>query len=183
MRQKCVWPLVGGIYTVIKTKAAVTVREYGDRYCLMGPYRHRKSEIEVEESEPSCPLIARAVSKMRASGVHIISGRWLVEGSPNLLLFDVASVSHRLNEWKADLWEKGGIPTHVDDIEVHDAVLFGYMLAWFFGEASPISTFPSLPAESSPQTCDANTYLTLPLWGISSVPIHTIQGASDNTLS
>lgn len=29
---------VGGIYSVIKSKAPVTTAEYGDRYCLIGPY-------------------------------------------------------------------------------------------------------------------------------------------------
>lgn len=28
---------VGGIYSVIKSKAPVTTKEYRDRYCLMGP--------------------------------------------------------------------------------------------------------------------------------------------------
>ena len=34
---ECAWEVankVGGIYTVIKTKVPVTVREYGDRYVL-----------------------------------------------------------------------------------------------------------------------------------------------------
>ena len=30
--------VVGGIYSVIKSKAPVTTAEYGDRYCLIGPY-------------------------------------------------------------------------------------------------------------------------------------------------
>lgn len=30
--------LVGGIYSVIKSKAPVTTLEYGDRYTLIGPY-------------------------------------------------------------------------------------------------------------------------------------------------
>src|SRR5690554_6313008 len=30
-------PTVGGIYSVIKSKAPVTTAEYGERYCLIGP--------------------------------------------------------------------------------------------------------------------------------------------------
>lgn len=33
--------LVGGIYSVIKSKAPVTTAEYGDRYTLIGPLNHQ----------------------------------------------------------------------------------------------------------------------------------------------
>lgn len=36
--------LVGGIYTVIRTKAGVTVDELGDDYFLIGPYNHRQCQ-------------------------------------------------------------------------------------------------------------------------------------------
>jgi hypothetical protein len=32
---------VGGIYSVIKSKAPVTTAEYGDRYTLIGPLNHQ----------------------------------------------------------------------------------------------------------------------------------------------
>lgn len=33
-------PAVGGIYSVLKSKAPVTTAEYGDRYTLIGPLNH-----------------------------------------------------------------------------------------------------------------------------------------------
>ena len=39
---------VGGIYTVIKTKAPVTVREYGDRYLLVGVLAYKTAPMEVD---------------------------------------------------------------------------------------------------------------------------------------
>jgi len=57
----------------------------------------------------------------------------LIEGYPRVLLFDLGSVWNRLNEWKADLWEKLQIPTPQDK-EMDDAVVFGYLTAWFLGE-------------------------------------------------
>jgi len=32
---------VGGIYSVLKSKAPVTTAEYGDRYTLIGPLNHQ----------------------------------------------------------------------------------------------------------------------------------------------
>ena len=119
---------------MLKTKTAVTVEEYGQNYCLIGPYVHRKAPLEIEVIEPSCPIAMSIVKRMRESGVRIICGKWLVQGSPNVMLFDLGSVSHRLNEWKADLWEKASVPSPSHDIEANDAILFGYLTAWFLGE-------------------------------------------------
>jgi glycogen(starch) synthase len=73
---------------------------------------------------------------MRECGVRVVCGKWLVDGSPNVILFDLGSVAHRLNEWKADLWEKAGIPSPATDVEMNDAILLGYSIAWFLGEVS-----------------------------------------------
>ena len=43
---------VGGIYTVIKSKAPVTCQEFGDRYCLIGPLSPKTAAMEVENAEP-----------------------------------------------------------------------------------------------------------------------------------
>lgn len=50
-RSELVTPAVGGIYTVIKTKAPVTCAEYGDRYTLMGPLSYKSAPMEVEAIE------------------------------------------------------------------------------------------------------------------------------------
>lgn len=126
---------MGGIYTVIKTKVPVTVDEYGhDRYCLIGPLSYKSAQMEVEAIVPKEPAMRQAIEAMEAQGVRLLYGRWLIEGAPNVLLFDVGSMHYRLAEWKADLWEKAQVPTHVDDQEMNEAILFGYLVAWFLGE-------------------------------------------------
>ena len=61
---------VGGIYTVIKTKAAVTAREYGDQYVLLGPYNAACVRGEVEEMDPEGP-IRYAIYHMRDHGIKV----------------------------------------------------------------------------------------------------------------
>lgn len=51
-----------------------------------------------------------------------------------MLLFDIHSAGHHLNEWKADLWNIAGIPTPEHDQESSEAILLGYLVAWFLGE-------------------------------------------------
>ena len=73
---------------------------------------------------------------MKKQGVNAVFGRWLIEGYPNVLLFDMGSVYHRLDEWKHDLWCSAKIPAPPGDRETNDAVVFGHLVAWFLAEAS-----------------------------------------------
>ncbi|KAI0776849.1 glycogen synthase [Trametes elegans] len=134
---ECAWEVankVGGIYTVIKTKVPVTVSEYGDRYTLIGPLSYKTAPMEVEAQEPKDPHLAATLDNMRAAGVKILYGRWLIEGAPNVLLFDTGSQYSRLDEWKGDLWNLAGIPTPPNDHETNETIVFGYIVAWFLGE-------------------------------------------------
>lgn len=128
--------LVGGIYTVIKTKVPVTVREFGDRYCLIGPLSYKTAPMEVEALDPPPGIIRDTLDIMSSQGVKYLFGRWLVEGAPYVLLFDTGSVFNRLDEWKGDLWRVAGIPSPPSDQETNEAILFGYMVTWFLGEIS-----------------------------------------------
>ncbi|TFY59783.1 hypothetical protein EVJ58_g5560 [Rhodofomes roseus] len=134
---ECAWEVankVGGIYTVIKTKVPVTVSEYGDRYCLIGPLSYKTAPMEVEAQEPTDPHLAATLENMRSAGVKALYGRWLIEGAPHVLLFDTGSQYSRLDEWKGDLWNLAGIPTPPNDHETNETIVFGYIVAWFLGE-------------------------------------------------
>ncbi|KAF5378080.1 hypothetical protein D9615_007625 [Tricholomella constricta] len=134
---ECAWEVankVGGIYTVIKTKVPVTVSEFGDRYCLIGPLSYKTAPMEVEPAEPTDPHLAATLQSMRSQGVKALYGRWLIEGNPHVLLFDTASQYSRLDEWKGDLWNLAGIPSPPNDHETNESIVFGYLVAWFLGD-------------------------------------------------
>lgn len=65
--------LVGGIYQVIRSKAAVTVEELGDQYYLLGPYNDVQVKTEVElldyNTDEMCGPIIHA---MRQHGIRVI---------------------------------------------------------------------------------------------------------------
>lgn len=128
--------LVGGIYTVIKSKTPVTAHEYGDRYCLIGPLVYKTAAAEVEPEEVTNWCMKEILDDMASQGIKWMYGRWLIEGSPRVLLLDPGSISDRLDSWKADLWNVTGIPSPPNDIETNDAILFGYLVAWFLGDVS-----------------------------------------------
>ena len=119
---------------MIKTKVPVTVKEYGDRYCLMGPLSYKTAPMEVEALEPTEPGLIATLQSLRERGVKVLYGRWLIEGAPTVILFDTSSQFHKLDEWKGDLWNLAGIPTPPNDNETNESIVFGYLVAWFLGE-------------------------------------------------
>ena len=127
---------VGGIYTVLKTKAPSTVEEYGDKYFLVGPLSYKSAGLEVESLSLDSVhgSVGEALQDMSSKGVRFIYGRWLIEGSPKVILFDVGSMYSKLDEWKGDLWKESGVPSPPNDFEMNDSVVFGYIVAWFLGE-------------------------------------------------
>lgn len=64
------------------------------------------------------------------------TGTWLVEGNPQLILFDIASGAWKLDEYKQDLWTATNIGIPHLDVEANDAVILGYQVAEFIGEVS-----------------------------------------------
>jgi glycogen synthase len=93
-----------------------------------------QAAIEVEPLTPTIPALAETIAAMEARGIVIVYGRWLVEGAPRVLLIDTKSGYKFLDEWKADMWNTAGIPAPPGDEETNEAVVFGYLVAWFLGE-------------------------------------------------
>ncbi|MCA9252958.1 MAG: hypothetical protein KDA54_17660, partial [Phycisphaerales bacterium] len=122
---------VGGIYTVLRSKAAVTTEDWGDRYCLIGPYVEHKADVEFEELELG-PTLGPTIEALRAAGMKIHYGRWLVTGNPRVLLIDVSAAAYKLNEYRHSFWTDCNINYPDGDIETNDCVSFGYLLAQFF---------------------------------------------------
>lgn len=133
---------VGGIYSVLKSKAPVTVAQYKDNYTLIGPLNRATYQGEVEPIDWSSREafsdelrpIQNVLQSMTSRGVRFVYGRWLIDGSPRVLLFELDSVAGYLNEWKGDLWSLVGIPSPEHDPETNDAIMLGYTVAWFLGE-------------------------------------------------
>ena len=119
---------VGGIYTVLRSKAPATVQSWGDNYWLVGPYREPSARIEFEPQVPD-GAIADAVAELRERGLQTYCGRWLVTGRPRVLLVDLNSIAAHLNQMKYFLWKDIGIGTPPDDADTNGAVLFGYAVA------------------------------------------------------
>ena len=124
------WQL-GGIYTVLKTKAASMLRRWGEGYFAVGPYNPATAVGEFEE-KPAPDFIERVFEQMRDEGVKCHFGTWLIPGKPSVVLLDYKARHHRLPQDKYLMFADHGIATPPDDGELNDCISFGFVVADFF---------------------------------------------------
>ncbi len=125
---------VGGIYTVIRSKAPTVSEKWDDNYCLIGPYDHKQVVAEFEPITDQKDAFTMAVAKLREIGLEVHYGYWLVTGKPKAVLFDLNSIRHKLGEIKYYLWENHGISTTNDEPLLNDVLAFGEMIRLFITE-------------------------------------------------
>ena len=65
---------------------------------------------------------------------QVIYGRWLIDGYPKVVLFDIATAMRRVDDWKQEIWTTSRIGIPWVDQEATDAVAFGFMTAIFLAE-------------------------------------------------
>lgn len=122
---------LGGIYTVIRSKAPTMVKQWDRRYCMVGPYNPQLSPAEFEQATPTGPF-GKVVKEMQKLGVEAYYGYWLITGRPHVVLLNPRSVFSRLKDIKYLLWEHHGISTVQHDPLVDEVVAFGSLIEDFF---------------------------------------------------
>ena len=130
------WQL-GGIYTVLRTKAAAMTEKWGDRYCLIGPYNPATAAIEFEE-RPTEGFIRQTLDRLRDAGMPCHYGEWLIPGRPPVILLDYRARFSCLDVDKYLFWKDHAISTPAGDGEVNEVTAFGFAVAEFFKHLTEI---------------------------------------------
>ncbi len=125
---------VGGIYTVIRSKAPVMVKKWDENYFLMGPFMQKEASTDFEESELDHPVVNEALKICREKGLDIKSGYWLVSGRPQTLLFNHKAVMQELGNIKYHYWQNHSIDFKNHDPLMDEVLAFGYMAHIFLSE-------------------------------------------------
>ena len=94
---------VGGIYTVVKSKAAKMMESYGN-YFMIGPYFAAKAIGQFQEELPG-EFCKSAFEELKKSGIICHFGKWLIEGSPPVILIDFVGYKYKSNDIKRNLWD------------------------------------------------------------------------------
>lgn len=127
---------VGGIYTVIRSKVPATMPAWGGRYCLLGPYfpLMAQGEFESYDDDQLAGMndpYATAVRTLRAQGMDICLGVWLVTGRPRTVLINPFQKYDELATLKSDLWRDHQIPAADNDDLLHQVIAFGHLATQF----------------------------------------------------
>lgn len=123
---------IGGIYTVIRSKAPEIVQQWGGDYCLLGPYLHKRMPAEFEPADENQDVFGRAAQVLRQAGLEVYYGNWLVSGKPKVVLINPNSVRDKLNDIKFFLWKDHGIATDQQDELLDQVLAFGLCSRLFF---------------------------------------------------
>lgn len=100
---------IGGIYTVLSTKAKALQEQSAGKVVFMGP--------DVWSASHPCPcfkeyksLLKGAASKLELPyGISVRIGRWQVPGTPIAVLVDVGSLTHQMPQIYGRMWELYGV--------------------------------------------------------------------------
>ncbi len=125
---------VGGIYTVIRSKAPEMVKKWGDNYFLLGPYVAKEASTDFEESELEHNVLNEAIRVCREKGLDIKTGHWLVSGRPQTILFNHKAAFNELANIKYYYWQNHAIDFKNHDPLMDEVLAFGYMTHIFLSE-------------------------------------------------
>ena len=119
---------LGGIYTVVSTKAPEIQKEYQDNYILIGPDVWKEANLNPDFLEDR--FLYKSWREYAAScGLHIRVGRWNIESRPIAVLVDFTPYFQDKDKIFAKFWESyqlDSISGHWDYVE---PALFGYAAA------------------------------------------------------
>ena len=116
---------VGGIHTVISTKALNIVNDLGDDYILIGPDVWRE-EMTNPEFIPDENLFVEWKTKAAAEGLRVKTGRWNIAGKPIVFLIDFTPYFGQQNEIFAGFWETYKLDSITGQWDYVEPALFGY---------------------------------------------------------
>ena len=123
---------VGGIYTVVKSKANLTKQHYKE-YFLIGPYFYEKAAVDFKENE--APKEFKEIFDMlKKEGIACYYGRWQIEGEPNTILIDFEQAVKRKNDIKGWLWESFKIDSMASQWDFEEPMVWSWAASMLIEE-------------------------------------------------
>ena len=117
---------VGGIYTVVATKALHLKSQLGRHHILIGPdvWMHRASNPDFIED----PLLFRSWRQQAASeGLRLRVGKWNIPGTPVAVLVDYKTFLPQCDDILTDFWMSFGVDSLTGNWDYKEAAVFGYV--------------------------------------------------------
>jgi hypothetical protein len=116
---------VGGIYTVLSTRANTLQKTHKDRLFFIGPdfWKDKENPLFTEE-ENLCAAWKEHAGK--ADGLHVRVGRWNIPGNPIVILVDFFPFFEHKNEIYGKMWEDFRVDSLHAYGDYDEASMFSY---------------------------------------------------------
>jgi len=116
---------VGGIHTVVATKAYTIEKQLKDNYILIGPYLHRDDD-NIPEFIEDKNIFKAWRRNLREQGLNVKIGRWDILGKPLVFLVDFSPLFQKRNEIFTELWNDYKLDSITGQWDYIEPAMFGY---------------------------------------------------------
>lgn len=118
---------IGGIYTVLSTRAKTLQDLFKDSVVFIGPdFKDRQDNALFTEVKS---LLKSWKTKALAEGLDVRVGRWNVPGRPIAILVDFEKYMSEKNDLYALMWDKYKVQSHAAYGDYDEACIFSYATA------------------------------------------------------
>ena len=118
---------VGGIYTVLSTRAKTLQEKFCDKIIFIGPDFWKEKESPYFREEKA--LLAEWQWQAKEEGLKVRVGRWTVPGEPIAILVDFTPYFEKKNDVYGWLWENYGVDSLHAYGDYDEASMFSYAAA------------------------------------------------------
>jgi glycosyltransferase involved in cell wall biosynthesis len=118
---------VGGIYTVLSTRAKTLQDEMKDHIIFIGPDFWKENESPYFQEDKA--LFANWQWEAKEQGLRVRVGRWTVPGEPIAILVDFTPFFEKKNEIYGMIWEDYGVDSLHAYGDYDEASMFSYAAA------------------------------------------------------
>ena len=118
---------VGGIYTVLSTRANTLQQERQDKVFFIGPDVWRDNECPYFKEDSK--LLAEWKKQATEDGLNVKVGRWTIPGNPIAILVDFQKYFEKKNEIYGWLWENYQVDSLHAYGDYDEASMFSYAAA------------------------------------------------------
>ena len=115
---------VGGIHTVIASKAPTVKSLLGDKYITIGP--DFSQDAANPEFKEDTSLMAAWRESLYGRGVRVRIGRWMVQGNPIAILIDFKSFFSQKDAILKQLWDNYKVDSLTGQWDYVEPALFGH---------------------------------------------------------
>ena len=115
---------IGGIHTVLATRATLVREKFADKYITIGPdlWQHRENPEFIEDES----LFPSWLARTREEGLRVRTGYWNIKGKPIAILVDFSHYISEKNEILTYYWSTQQLDSLDASWDFTESALFGY---------------------------------------------------------